>query len=296
MFNKIKQLFTGSELKNPMNLTSDEIKTIERDLAGFNQYGAGIAQKALQYIVDGENVDVLDEVSKLNKAGSALKLIIAGHYYSNADIDERVAVLSKLQRHSPTLLLRVAEVYEAASRSERQSPGPLQRLGAPQWLAGFVLEVTGLSANVWPRKVKHHQFRWEFMESMLQSDANGTDIAMRCALLVEPGDWRESIFSEAFSSLLGFDQAFIRHSVVVNEALSSAAAIKINALTLMRKVQAPLAPFVDGVIALAVGSAKTVRKAAEPLVLENAAIALPALKTLAGKGASAEREFALTYM
>ncbi len=296
MLEKLKRLLSGRPLKNEAALSSAQLDLLAADLGKLTKVQRGFSQRALYWVVDGDDGGFLLELAGQRGGGDALKLICASMYGfypgSERQRGRRRRLLGGLARSQAAVALRLAQVYEAASRPGRQNL-TLGWLGAPAWLDVFLQEVRaaytyqeGVGAPVAARLI----------EGMLAADSADPALAARGALLADPQDWAAESSRGMFTILTDLGETIARHPEVVREALARPARVKVEALEVMRRSRVDPEPFLDPLTDLAVGSAKTVRAAAEPLLRDVGDEALDALRSKAEEGTAGERDHAVRLL
>src|SRR5688572_26122053 len=61
------------ELKNPLSIHEDILKRLSKDLQEIESIDSDFRQSILRYLVDGEDEQVIDEISFFARSGKSLK-------------------------------------------------------------------------------------------------------------------------------------------------------------------------------------------------------------------------------
>lgn len=123
----------GSQAQNLAGLDSSDVSFLKQDLGKLDRVAAGLGERALRFVLDGEDADVLLVLGGAKGGGKALDLICARQSYGRRHNPSRVRFLTGLDQAAAAPALRLAQVYEAASRQERRNPG-ISALAIPPWL------------------------------------------------------------------------------------------------------------------------------------------------------------------
>ena len=202
----------------------------------------------------------------------------------------RKRLFSGWRIEDPGFVLRLGQVYEAASPPAGRTRSELLRQEAP-WLACFLEEAYGGSLYYGGHEKTHPHLDARVVEEALALGDQPPDLFLR-ALFALPAD------ADAAWTLMtgveGIGAALERHREDTLEALrSSHARGKIRLLELLGTEQVAIDPYLETVVGLSAGSAKTVREAAAPVLRAHRAGSIPLLERLAETGKPTEREQAV---
>lgn len=126
-----------AELQNPEKLSDGQLQAIIQDVGRLEKIDGDLARRAIRYIVDGKDGEVLLTLSQSEKAGEVMYLIGLAEG-SGAKFREKFAEIRRgrttalsLATSPPVVLQRIGDVYEAAGRRKRRMAIPA---GVPGWL------------------------------------------------------------------------------------------------------------------------------------------------------------------
>ncbi len=260
---------------------------LAEDFARLKGRGSDLPERALRYVLQAEGPDVLDALSATKDTLDGLRL---GTYFCFSEESPRRELFGTLESRDAGLLLRLAKVYEAASR---QPPYAWARshVGPGGWLVPFLIEARQYTVHSWPAHSRAcPALDCALVEEMLCADQKAPDTLVRAAFFLELG---RGMTSEAlFAEVSGFGDACVRHLPVVAEALDEPAVDRrVHALKLIDRYAMETAGFlVSRVVKLAVGGSKKAREAAGVVLGKVGAAALPGLEEAAKSPRASERE------
>jgi hypothetical protein len=245
----------------------------------------GFAERLADFVIDGENPDALREL-----AARQSRAAIGFDGFGASGGSQNLAPLLKLLPQDPFLYVRLASVYEAASRYAPQfSPMPGFG-GGHRWLYLFLAELF-IAA---PKNTKI--FPASFVEAMIVAKEEDPSILVRGAMIVEDQQGKNQLCRwlpppyNYFRPLIGFPEVAARYQGIVRQALHQAdAGARAYALTALSALEIPIAPYIEEIAELAVSSSKEVREKAAPIVQAAFAEFRPLLERHAEVGGSDER-------
>ncbi len=144
-----------AELQNPLNLPEPQLQAIIQDLGRLEKFEGHLAQRAIRYVVDGKDGEVLLALSGLKEAGESLYLGCVQYSPASGakfrrNMEEvhrtRFKALSAVGGTPVDVIQRLAETYEAAGRANRKISFPP---GVPKWLWILLMEYEGMT-HEWP--------------------------------------------------------------------------------------------------------------------------------------------------
>ncbi len=287
---RISRFLSANRLQNLSKLSEQQLKLLAGDLRKLDRVESGLDRRALRWVVDGEDGDVLLDLAATKGGGQLLQLRCV-RSSRQGDRSPRHELLGSFETQQAATALRLAQIYEAAARQGRRS-FLLRWLGSPPWFEIFLREAVDLPEFVYCSSIIQLPSAVDarLLEGMLAADDQDTAFPARGALL---GDPQESTARVLLTSLRDLGESISRHPQTVREALSRPAPAKVVALEVLHHAQVDIGPFAEELVELVVGTAKTVREAAEPLVRENRESTWPALKAKAVNGTGSERDHAV---
>jgi hypothetical protein len=275
------------KVQNRAGLPADRLETLKADLSLLENARTGLGERAFRYAVDGDEATVVSELAAMADAHEALHLSCsAAGYVAHSAAEARAKKIFDGLRADAGFFLRIADIYEAASRqAQRRITGGA--LGFPDWLECFLVEAT---RNRYSGNRNTGTLEASTVEQMLTARGQPADLAVRTLVSIKPRDWTHHQLGTMLGALKGMGAAFDRHPAAVLEALASGTADqKVHVLDLMTRLGASPEPFLDKLVELGVSPAKTVREAALTLLKRAGATGVEQVRAKAAAGANDER-------
>jgi hypothetical protein len=275
------------KVRNRAGLPAERLDALKADLSLLEKAHAGLGERAFRYAVDGDDAGVVAELAATTDAHEALQLTCSTQrYIVNPPAEVRVKEIFDGLKTEAAFFLRMADIYEAASRNaQRRLMGAV--LGFPDWLECFLIETTRDRYSSDPDK---GSLEAATIEQMLTTRGAPADLAVRTLVSIKPRDWNFRQLASVLDSLKGMGAAFERHPAPVLEALSSGAADqRVHLLDLMTRLGAAPEQFIEKLAELGVSSAKTVREAALTLLKRAGAGGIERIRNKAVSGSNDER-------
>jgi len=252
------------KVQNRAGLPADRLEALKADLSLLEKSRMGLGERAFRYAVDGDAPDVIADIAATTDAHEVLHLTCSTHIYNTHKAAElRCKKIFAGLVADGDFLLRMADIYEAASRNAQRklAGGPF---GLPEWLECFLIEVTQDRYSAEPNK---GVLEAAAIEQMLAARGAPADLAIRTLVNIKPRDWSCHQLANVLRTLKGMGAAMERCPAPVLDVLTSAPADqRVHVLEMMTTLNANPEPFLDKLIELGVSSAKTVREAALPLL------------------------------
>ncbi len=300
MFSWFKKLGGSTTDGRSSGFPADELKWLENDFSALDPDQAGVCEQIMRFIATGAGEEVLQTVATMPASSRGLGLrcrsLTARHSR------ERDRFFSSTTIRDPAFHLRLALVYEAASRSAaagaHRVPVASGLQGGAEFLDVYLWEALRASSNCWPRQAKPSVLSALEMEKMLELHGNPPAWLVRAALVLDVS--RSSWMSDAgafIPVIPGFKEALERHVPMVRECLHQPDhRAKVHAIEVLQKAAFAPSHCADLAAELAVNSAKGVREAAEAWIRAEPASVLPVLQKLAVEAGPAERFFAVKML
>ncbi|HEX4459363.1 MAG TPA: hypothetical protein VIA18_15395, partial [Polyangia bacterium] len=124
-------------------LPEPQLAALIADLAGFDAGAAGTSERALRYVLTGEDAAVLDLLASKPELGARLRLKVIDRHHSGT----RHAVVLKTPVADPLFYVRLGKVYEAAARQQPRELTLTWSGGLPAWLEILVWEASTRARN-----------------------------------------------------------------------------------------------------------------------------------------------------
>jgi hypothetical protein len=297
MLDWLKKLSGGKPFENKVGLGDKSLELLAEDFASLDELASGISKRIVRYLVDGDDEEVLVQVSQID-AGTKLRLRCTSQAYGLDGITPRSEFFKSLQCCSAPFYRRLGLVYEAAAR---QLPHVQCRsFGDPKldWLEILLLEATQLSLNIWPRRCRPWPaLTAELLETLIESDGLSGDLLVKAAFQPEIKRFGGPELEPIFVSVRGLGQSAARHRQALIAALDHADfKQRAYALAMMKKCTVPPAEFVEKLVALGLDSSKTVRDQALTLLADAKVAARPLVERKIVEGTNEEKVLAVELL
>ncbi len=269
------------------DLSASAGRLLGAHLAPLDELRRGLGRRALAFVQAGEDDAVLGELASSEGGAKALHLKSAPslHVHQRAETAELFRSLPPDAR----LHLRLALVYEAASRRDRGSHAVDPALGIPPWLCVWLWEAGTYLPNVWSSE----QETWvshELVEGMLALAGERPDAALRAALRAPRAPFATAQLPTILLALGGLPAAAARHPEAIAEALSEGDAKQlVQVLEALATRQVDLRLHAARLAELSVAPAKTLRTRALAILRGIPDAADAALRRLAAEAGPEER-------
>ncbi len=289
-----KQIITPSELRNPDGLSKDHINAIIHYLGRLKELDPQAAMRAVRYVVNGGDEEILLKLGGMKKAAEAL--LLGGVSYGSPKWEqlqhaakERAAIF-RSATETPGVWIRLGQVFDAIRRaagSALQTPP-----GWPSWLVTLVVEVI---AAFHAERHEKSQFTWTVsqLEAILAHAELPADLLARAYLdqqavnLLQGGPY---YYGDKHSAFTGWDSYLAKHVPVVREALARQEANhRLYVLRTLGEMHFDFSRVVDLLVQLGTSSSKTVRDAVLPLLSGCAEQARPLIEGVLANGDASER-------
>lgn len=281
--------------KNAAGFSAEKIELLEKDFAGLNESGSDLAERALRYVIDGDDANVLDALTKAHEPALQLRLIQTLRTYQahRPASEARDRFFADIDAVGFEPYLRLAKVFEAAAKG-----GPPVHLQLSAYFAGLPwLELLMQEIRMQDKGRRKPAFPISLLEEMVAAEGQDSALLIKVVFSAEPQDDFRFVPVTAIKSLPGFAGSVLRHHGVVAEALAHADATrKIELLGILSEQQIAAAPFARELASLAISSAKKVREAALPLLKHARDEARPFIEQAAVNGTPTERVQAIRWL
>ena len=286
--------------KTPQTLETGERAAIVKALSAHfttrllgKTAAEGFAERLADFVIDGENADALREL-----AAAQSRAAIGFDGFGASSGSENLATLVKILPQDPVLYVRLASVYEAASR-QRYAPqfSPMPGFGGGhRWLYLFLAELFHAA----PKNTKI--LPASFVEAMIVAKEEDPSILVRGAMIVEDQQGKNQLCRwlpppyNCFRLLIGFPEVCALPGIVRQALHQTDAGARAYALTALSALEIPIAPYIEEIAELAVSGSKEVREKAAPMVQGAVAEFRPLLEVHTAAGSSDERYHAVRLL
>ncbi|HWB09224.1 MAG TPA: DUF4132 domain-containing protein [Pirellulales bacterium] len=281
--------------KNAAGFSPEKIKLLEEDLAGLDEAGSHLAERAVRYIVDGEDAEVLDALARAHNPAEQIRLVINLRLFQGhrAGSQARAKFFATIEPVGHVPYLRLAKVYEAAAKG---GP-PVQLLfqayyGGLPWLELFLRELA-MYQGIEPEQ----GFPFSYLEQMLADEGQDAALLIKAVFSAEPQDNMRLSPVTTMKARPGFRESVVKHRAVAADALVHAdPARRVELLGILRECKVPPELFTQELVLLAVSGTKKVRDAAAPLLSQVRQQARPLMEQAASEGSPTERATAVQWL
>jgi hypothetical protein len=290
------------EVRNSVRLSNEHLALLWNDWSRLSTVVPDLAEPVLKFIVDGDHPEVLQKLAATAGCGRALGLHGCVDWQTKGgDRKARLGFFKQPPATDGLFYHRLAQAYDAAATADRK-PNRHRSASLPAWIDLMLAEAAsnaehtlgGISYRPNGPKVA---FSAAVFEQMLIAGGEDPAILARLVFLNNPKDWHVRSQVQQIVGLAGFNETALHHAAVVSEGLNHADAdTRIAVLGLMLSEKIDPSFFAEQIVDLAISSAKTVRKAAEPLLDAMAGQATELLRKKAEGGSNEERLLAVQLL
>lgn len=295
MLRWLKKMLGSDEASQGANKLGPFSEKIAQDFAFFSRHKKDLPNRAMMYFATGQDESVLGELAGLPAGtGNDFQLMCCRINWKSNLHEKRKQMLLALEGLEPIHYVRLAQIYESISRRDRQNLLLDWIPGAPAWLDVFIQELTGGRHYYSSEKPWAKLYNAQLFEQMLAEAEADTSVLVKAALWMDPHGPHAYFISSYVERLYGLGKLTSGYPDVIRAALTQAEAPRrAHALALSAKWKLDLTPFAAELVDGAVDSAKTVRQAANMLVVGIKDVALPLVLQKFQSGQPEERLNAL---
>jgi len=278
MLRTLKRLLTGRTNRPGTSLPPRVAGLLEKDFAHLDKLKRNISNRLLSFVTTGEDAGVILELRGLPaptaKTSRALGRLLP---YGGGDNDPRASFFWSMPIDDGDVLCRLTQVYEADAAFRGHNFSRLDSdLG---WLEVFLLLGTECCTVTYGRLQetrKSPAWTADHFEHMLEAAEASPDALVESLFGLDlRRDWIwNRVVDVGMPTIDGIGNHLGRQGSAVASILRSGnAAQRVLCLNSLSEVRTPLnGGLFDEVVSLAIGSAKTVREAAEVLLRKNSPI------------------------
>jgi hypothetical protein len=286
-----------SQLQNPHGLTREHLASILHCLGRLAELDAAVAARAIRYVVDGTDEDVLLVLGGMKEAARSLRLAVAPptgpnyHQMREAAI-ERAQLWRPGGEVAPAVWIRLAHVFDATCRGAG-APLPTPP-DWPSWLVALFGEC--VQASFWDRRNGKQRPVWTLcdVEAILLTARLPTALLARTLFnRQDVQTLQRSAFGgghHLVATFAGWAEYLASHLDVVRAAFEPADADhRLYVLQTLAQARLDCAPVADLLVKYGTGLAKRVRDAALPLLGTCVDAARPCIERILAEGDASER-------
>lgn len=263
---------------------------VSGDLSPLRRVSNRLANRTIRYVLAAKGSRVLLELAASDVAGRTLGLKWLQGTHTLRLEERRRAPLESFEAADPAMMVRLARVYEAASRQADHTTHLAWLPGTPAWLEPFVWEATDAHPHVVGARPTSQPLPADLVEAMLVNDDRPPDLLARAVLLADPKDWHQRTMADTLAATAGCGTYLSRHSHVIAEALVQRDAHRrVYVLETLARLGTPVAAHAAVLVGLATQPASAVRQASEVLLQTIPNEAMPLLERLALEGSPTQQ-------
>lgn len=288
MFGWLKDKFAGASHHEAAEELRGELAPVEQ-LPGSK---TGLAERLTRFVFTGEGESVFGELAAMNNSQLAYAM------------DRRTGfpALVKLMPQDPTLLLRLARVYDETQQTGKGviyvwlSPTIPAFQGSLSWLGTFLIELSRRG------KEKKPTFPVHLVSAMIEASGADPRVLLRGPFFYEDAQGKNAINSTlppvtCFHCLDHFADLVLSSPDTVRPAFhQKESGSRAHVLRALSTLGIAPDPFAAEIAALAVSGSKEVRESAASLIKERFAVFTDHLKQRAEKGSADERFHAVRLL
>lgn len=261
MLNWLKKKLTPADVQNRVGVSSAALSCLKADMFQIMGKDSKLGKALLRFVVDDEGDECLLKLAAIPDVGYEMRLVSCPNWQKRVGIcAQRRELFRKGHTRDGGVLYRLGQVYYAAFKGQGTHQRRWQTL--PDELGWFELLIREAYAEDWIND-RTSRLEAEMLEAALTAaEADPGDLA-RLVLM------EENQYGQHFIQIDGLGPYFARQQMAVLDALKHRKAQqRIHALNELARTKATLDPAVCAkVCQMATGSAKTVREAADNLLL-----------------------------
>ena len=261
---------------------------LERLLAGTVR-DETLTRRAVAFVLSGEDPEVIKTIRQRQPIGR-------GHAPTMGYEETYDALAWLVALGDPGALVRFARIQWVAM------PGRSLVLGDRTWPEALWFEAwLGFLDNYfrYPPRNRPPLLTCEHLVAMLASDGQTGELLVRAALEVKPGPqhWAVRHHVDTLSIIPGYGRLLAQYALLIRAWFAKAPALeRVYVLELMRKCECDPELFLPELIEFATGPARTVREAAESLLVRIKGSARAELERVAREGDTAQRAHAFQLL
>lgn len=269
---KKQAVLASSDLKNPSGLGKQLLEPLLNYLGHLAEIDADVAARTARYVVDDADAEVLLQLGGQSKAAKALGLSTGSHNIPWQKMQsfqkERAAIFSHGMDAPPALWLRLGEVFDAVYRAAGHKIALAEGWSAAATALVSEVLIAWSAEGYDPNK--KGVWSADMVEAVLNAAGLPLDLFARVALDpqgVQHFHTGHYGFGGMIAPFSGWARYLARHVSTVRAALARIdAESRCHVLRVLSETKFDITPIVDLLVEVAVGSSKTAREAALPLL------------------------------
>jgi len=271
-------------------------KSLLDDLIGrfqpLREFG-DLHPRLLRYLLDDVDPASIDDLRKAKDAAAMLHLSCVRQSFEPPQWTTFFATYEPI----PLFYYRLGKLFEAAAQHvDRSRFFLVEYLDNALWLELLLSESTGVSARMWSARPTC-LFPAPAIVQMLQADGQDAIAFIEAAFYHAPDNWENFARRDLLASIPQMADLFEDHPERIRPFISDgSAASRQYAVENLATSKTSPEPFIEELVAAAVGSAKGLREVAEGLIRKMPPTAQPYLERIAKEGKAGERTHAIRLL
>jgi hypothetical protein len=291
-------MWSKKPYRNVVGLSQPKLDELLKNFEKLKDFGGDLFDRAVRYVLDGEDEAVLGELAGKNDAAHALGLMCSTPYGHTGEGNAWNKFLAAIEPIDCGFYLRLAKLFEAAARNAPAKHFFCQAvLDNNRWLEIVLQEASNTAANVWTSTERRSELPAQLIEEMLRADGRSVEPFLTSAFRTSGTKWDSSNARNMILGIRDLGKSYAAHYESIAHFLTNGpAASRETAVRNLARVKAPASVFIKELVECATDSSKLVREVAEPLVRSEPMLARPLLENTAQDPKSAKREQAVRLL
>ncbi|PWT80048.1 MAG: hypothetical protein C5B58_12390, partial [Acidobacteria bacterium] len=288
---------------NRVGLSAQRLEELQIRLsAKLGDFGGGLPDRVLRYLIDDEDDSVLSDLAAKQDAAHALGLNCAypgfsGVHRQGADWSEFLETIEPVE---PRFYLRLGKVFEAAARTL-----PADRFFCQPWFDGalwlelLLQEATRIIPGVYSSAERKTAISGALVESLLAAEGRSVEPFVTSPFRAPPAKyhWDQNRMRMMVLSVANIGETFAKHRDLLAPFLTEGSAeSRLMAVENLARGKTSAEPFVLELVACATCTSKQVRELAESMLKAIPQLAQPHLEQRALTGDRSSREHAVRIL
>lgn len=279
--------------RNDVALTPDDLNLLKLILSKLHEEDAEVHDRFLCYLLDGAEEDVLIDLPKAVRPANKLRLGYSDRSGGNNASLSWQRFFRDVQNLTLPFVRRLTRAFAAIAPTIPASHFRYQtELDQDRGLEILLVETTA-NQSYYSGQQEVGKLTAELILEMLAAEHRSSEPFLTAPFNV-PSGYMGTMAKAVFLGIAGLGKVYAaRHDLVAPFLKSGAAEKRVNALETLARTSTPVEGFAEEFALCATDGAKTVREAAESLLMKIPALAQPLLVKLAQEGSRTQRENAI---
>jgi hypothetical protein len=285
--------------RNVVRLSQAKLEEMLKNFAKLKDFGEGLHDRVVRYVLDGEDESVLGELAGKNNAAHALDLTCSTDYgIIGRDESNWGAFLEVLEPIDCRFYLRLGKVFESSARKLPSSRFFCQTwFDNTLWLEILLQEGTQTHARVRSSQERKTSISGPLIEKMLAADGRTAGAFVTSVFRATDKRWENVKMRDMVFSVAQLGQTFASHWNILAPFLrEGTAATRQIAVENLARAETPTEPFISDLAECAVDSSKLLRDTAESLLRKAPEAARPFIEQSVADPKAAKRDQAVRLL